>query len=201
MDGHFRSILCSATFLFNRLNALSASTSITASQLSSLYALPIACIAASIPDSKPAQVWMVPAACLTSSPTILRTHFPIIRRMVSPMPTGLKPLSSFISGTNLQSHNSLRWSLGMFSVHIRLARTAISSASSSDSLPNAFEHSICFQISASNLVGPPDPVVYFADACTAPAIYTFKHHFFDIHYFSICQRNQIGLFSWWMLVL
>ena len=57
----------------------------------------------SIPDSSPAHVCSVPTARMISS---FRSHvivLPMIRRKHLPIPTGLMPLSFFLSGTSLHA--------------------------------------------------------------------------------------------------
>ena len=132
-----------------------------------------------MPDRRPAQVWRGPAVSCMSVFSTPITDFPIILRKTSPIPIGLtpglpslsKPLSS---GISLQATNSLRQHGLMCSVHSRLARFDIASASWIEALLYDLLHSMCFQISVSTWVGPPDPWRFWLDFCIDSAVIPSK---------------------------
>ena len=77
-------MLCKKTCLFMELNALSASTSKTASVLFVPNMSCTECAAASHPVSCPPHSYTFPTAFATSSFTILMTTFPVILENTSP---------------------------------------------------------------------------------------------------------------------
>ena len=72
-------------------DALSASTSNTASVLIEANTLRRACMAASHPDGCPAQTWDTPAARVISLLSTVIRDLPMIRLRTSPIPIGLTP--------------------------------------------------------------------------------------------------------------
>ena len=88
--------------LLRQLNALLASTCRIASVFSSLNISCIAWTAALQPDSWPAHSREDPAASWIYGPIIWRIAFAIMRRMVSPIPTGRTP-GHLSNATSLQA--------------------------------------------------------------------------------------------------
>ena len=84
-------MLCRAACRFNELNALLASTRITASVSSFLKINFIEWVAASAPPCNPVAICSGPAASWMSFFNTQPTHFPIILFRTSPTPIGLTP--------------------------------------------------------------------------------------------------------------
>ena len=110
----------------------------------------------------------------------------------SPTPTGLMPLSIFLSGTSLHARRVDMYLCGMVFVARRLARVAISSASFCELVPYDFEQIISLHVSMSICVDPPNPDEFLALGCDFILSYVFKD---NPHCFGFRLINFADCFS------
>ena len=162
--GHKIRMLCNATIQFKELNALLASTRITASVSCALNISLMEWMAASAPPFKPAADCNGPAASCMSS---LSTHpitFPTIRRSTFPIPMGRTP--GFLFNGMRRHERNASMDLGSTIVPAKfLASLAISSRRSFPSFLYLELSNTLRNCSASSYDGPPAPFVKRAALC------------------------------------
>ena len=151
-------MLCRKTWRFTELNALSASTSSTASVFSSSNIVCIAWIAASQPASWPAQTCSEPTEDVISLRTTDTMAFLMILLKTSPTPMGLNP-GFFLSGMSWQARNPSS-EVDSCSVQCFLITLVSVWQRSEDDSPKFFDNKIRFQPSASKPEWPDPPLFY-----------------------------------------